>query len=81
MAQTQAKNNRRAHLSKAIGWSAPKTPPKYPTLEEVEYSLKYLDSDFHAARILMWNRFLPSPANTQQRDIIDRICKGMEKIQ
>ena len=58
-------------VSKEVGWDSRKVA--YPTLQAVE---KCDD----AYTVLSWNRFLPSPQNDEEVEIMNAIVKRMNEI-
>ena len=71
---------RLVQLSKLVGWEEPLRTPLYPTRDAVLHSINHIHEDFHAARLLSWNRFLPSPVDNYQRSVIDLVRGGMAKL-
>ena len=61
-------------ISKAVGWDRG-VLDVYPTLEQVDEAVKANNGYL----ILSWNRFLRSPENDVEIEIIKRIVDGLGK--
>lgn len=64
-----------AEASKIVGWE-PRTVV-YPPVKRVRHAVRQRD----LVRLLTWHRFLPSPTDEEQAEIIEMIVQFLREVQ